>query len=115
MKADDCVRLFNQYMVDGPPDVWNGRPEHVTDDADRRLLDSALGICFVLHKEASTLIEKRKVQSGSAILGVLRELHQKWKAFVSRVPEHHLNKYFFRVYLQQRMPELSLLLERNLT
>ncbi len=116
MKAEAYAKMFLEWMANVPPDVWEEDIDtsQYLSGPEQRLLKSALGICIELHKEVSTLIEQRKVKGDSARLGVLRELHQKWKAFVSRVPEYHLNNYFFRVYLQQKAPELSSLLEKHL-
>lgn len=84
------------------------------DSSEDKLADACIFVCFCLHKECSELIDKRKAQTNSAIQAIIREQHEKWKAVTRRLPDLHLNKNFFKLYLQRAIPKLAGVLEKDL-
>ncbi|MCI5108718.1 MAG: hypothetical protein MRY49_02625 [Candidatus Pacebacteria bacterium] len=57
-------------------------------------------------EETQTLIDQRGARSERALLAVLREMDQKWKAFARHFPEGKVDPMFFRTSIMKNSPEL---------
>lgn len=83
MKASDYLVLFHAYAADTDlrQKLFTGVPTDEIPTDEDQILDAVIAVCRDMLVEARDIHSRRHGQSEAALVAVLREQHQKFKAF----------------------------------